>query len=64
MPVATGDFKRVDDNETTVKSFVATQLAVYAPFAAMILCPPAAIPVAAMSIGVLVGTFRKPYSSK
>ena len=64
MPLGTTDSPSIDDGETTVKSFVATQLAVYAPFAAMVLCPPAAIPVAAMSIGVLVGTFRKPYSSK
>jgi len=64
MPVVTDNSPAVDDNETTVKSFVATQIATMAPFVACVLFPPAAIPVAAMSIGVLVGTFRKPYSSK
>ena len=45
---------------TTVKHFVATQIAVIAPLAAVVLCPPAAIPLAAVGFGVLKSVFGRP----
>ena len=64
MPLGTTNSPSIDDGETTVKTFVVTQIAAMAPFAACVLFPPAAIPVAAVSIGVLAAKFGKPYSSK
>jgi hypothetical protein len=41
-----------DRSDVGIKWFVYTQIAVMAPMAAAILCPPAAIPLAAVGFGV------------
>ena len=60
MPIINDNSPAVEPEITVrdISRFVVGQCAAIGPFAAMVLFPPATIPLAALSIGTMVGMFK------